>query len=398
MAAEAVEQPAPAAPGGPIFIVGAMGSGTTLMRLVLDSHPNIAIPQETAFMRAVVANKWIPFWRFGGQWYGRLGLSEEEFDARLRDFYGGIFERFAQQQGKRRWGDKTPNHTWQLPEAAQVFPDAVFVAMVRHPGGVLSSLRTRFGFSWKLGVKHWKRSTLELVHRAGQLGDRFALCRYEDLVLEPEATLRELLTWLGEPWSPRVLEHHVVQQEQGNPTKVEGRTLSTDPIDVARVTKWTESVGDDGRRILRRNTRSLAQFFGYDLKTPSSLAPLLPSTSERQKLMLGGEVQQRQAEFSDAVDWGSRTQPPYVNQKLKPQKFKLVRKPKRNRQTRSRSADNGQVTKPAGGKTVVRQRAGSHQRPLPYRIAHAVLRYLPEPIRARACKLLQKRTIAARSR
>ena len=94
--------------GKPIFIVGPMGSGTTLMRLIVDSHDNIAIAQETSIMRAYLAHKWIPFHRHGGDWYGRLGWSDDELDERMREFYAGMFERFAAGQGKKRWGDKTP--------------------------------------------------------------------------------------------------------------------------------------------------------------------------------------------------------------------------------------------------------------------------------------------------
>ena len=46
---------------GPIFIVGPMGSGTTLMRLVLDSHEHIGIPPETGFMRGYKALRFTPF-------------------------------------------------------------------------------------------------------------------------------------------------------------------------------------------------------------------------------------------------------------------------------------------------------------------------------------------------
>ncbi len=46
---------------GPIFIIGAMGTGSTLLRLMLDSHDDIAIPQETGFMRAYNAHQYIPF-------------------------------------------------------------------------------------------------------------------------------------------------------------------------------------------------------------------------------------------------------------------------------------------------------------------------------------------------
>ncbi|MGH3665454.1 MAG: sulfotransferase family protein, partial [Egibacteraceae bacterium] len=264
MTVTAVEQSQPAA-GGPIFVVGAMGSGTTLMRLILDSHEHIAIAQETGFMRAVLANKWIPFWKFGGEWYGRLGLSEDDLDAQLRDFYGGLFGRFAQQQGKRRWGDKTPYHTWHTREAARVFPDAVFVGTVRHPGAVASSLHNRFRYDWPKSVGHWLRSNTELVHRAGDLGRRFALCRYEDLVLEPEATIRELLAWLGEPWSSQVLEHHLVHGQRGTLAKVEGRTRSTDPIDASRIATWSEGMDDEGYWQLRRRAAPLGAFFGYDI-------------------------------------------------------------------------------------------------------------------------------------
>ena len=43
-AAPAEGRPSEARGGGPIFIIGCMGSGTTLIRLILDSHENIAIP------------------------------------------------------------------------------------------------------------------------------------------------------------------------------------------------------------------------------------------------------------------------------------------------------------------------------------------------------------------
>jgi hypothetical protein len=71
----------------PIFIVGPMGSGTTLLRLIVDSHDNVAIAQETSIMRAYLAHRWIPFHRHGGDWYPRLGWSDDELDERMREFY-----------------------------------------------------------------------------------------------------------------------------------------------------------------------------------------------------------------------------------------------------------------------------------------------------------------------
>ena len=88
---------------GPIFVVGTVRSGTTLMRLVLDSHENIAIAPETGFMRVVQANKFVPFWMWGGEWYTRLGIDEDELNRELAALYGGFLRRYAEAQGKRRW-------------------------------------------------------------------------------------------------------------------------------------------------------------------------------------------------------------------------------------------------------------------------------------------------------
>ncbi len=49
----------------PIFICGTMRSGSTLFRLILDSHPNISISEETGFMGALTATKRIPNWQHG---------------------------------------------------------------------------------------------------------------------------------------------------------------------------------------------------------------------------------------------------------------------------------------------------------------------------------------------
>ena len=112
---------------GPVFVVGTMRSGSTLFRLILDAHPRISISEETGFMGGLAAAKQIPNWARGRGWYERIGFSEQEFDARLREFYAGMFERHARSQGKQRWGEKTPFHSRHIAQMATVFPDSVFV-------------------------------------------------------------------------------------------------------------------------------------------------------------------------------------------------------------------------------------------------------------------------------
>ena len=74
----------PAPVRGPIFIIGSMGSGTTLLRLMLDSHRTVAVPHETGFMRIYNSMRFVPFKWTGRGWAKRLGWSDEELDEVLR--------------------------------------------------------------------------------------------------------------------------------------------------------------------------------------------------------------------------------------------------------------------------------------------------------------------------
>ena len=307
-------------PGGkPIFIVGPMGSGTTLLRLIVDSHDDIAIAQETSIMRAYLAHRWIPFHRHGGDWYGRLGFSDDELDERMREFYGGMFERWAASQGKKRWGDKTPWHAWQLREIARVFPDAVVLATVRHPGAVAASVSGRFRLGWGGAVSHWINTETELVQRGRELGDRFLLVRYEDLVLDPATTLREVFDWLDAPWSDRLLEHHVVHGERGGPKKVEGGARTDAPISTERISAWTEEATDETVAYLNEKAGGLFEFFGYDRNDPDALTPLTVEGSPRTKTLTGTELAQRRDAFPQLKQLDKPMTPWFGNRMLTPE-------------------------------------------------------------------------------
>jgi Sulfotransferase family len=279
----------------PVFIIGAMGSGSTLLRLILDSHDNIAIPRETGFMRAYNAHQFVPFKWSGRNWARRMGWTRKELDAELRKFYDHIFSRHAEEQGKGRWGDKTPYHTWHVDDMARVFPDAQFVAIVRHPGGCVASNMNRWGQTIRQTTDHYRRYNREIARVACVYPDRFAVVRYEDLVLQPEPVMRELLDYLGEEWSDGVLEHHSVQASRGGRRKVEGRVLVDDPIDVARISKWTKTMEDRHRTILRRRLGRLGTFYGYEVDDPAVLAPM----AEGRLVALGHDIQTRVPQFED---------------------------------------------------------------------------------------------------
>ena len=312
----------PAPKRGPIFIVGTMGSGTTLLRLMLDSHERIAIPHETGFMRAYNAMQFIPFKWTGHGWAERLGWADDEFDDKLRQFFDDIFMRYARQHGKERWGEKTPLHTWHINALKRLFPDAVFVAIVRHPGAAIASNMRRFQQTLARAAYHYERYNKEIARQAEVVPKRMITLRYEDLLLRTEPVMRELLEWLGEEWSDSVLEHHVVQGGRDH-VRIEGKTRPDESIDASRISRWAEAMPDADRLLVTQRLGRLAEFLGYSMDDPEACAPLGDGGS----LLFGGpEVKPRIERFADLAIRTRMPVPSYEHH-YNPSKFVLAAAP-----------------------------------------------------------------------
>jgi len=290
---------------GPIFVVGSMRSGSTLLRLILDSHPRIAIGAETGFMGAVMGTKRIASWKHGAEWFQRIDWSEPELDERLRDFYAGMFARYAAGRGKARWGEKTPFHPAYIATMAEIFPTSVFVGIVRHPGAVAASLHKSFHYTFDEALSYWTAINLDMINGAGELGDRFVLCRYEDLVTDEEPVLREVMRTLGEEFSPHLLQHHVVQREQGSPRVVDGSTSTRDPIDPRRAHRWMDALTPAERAALER-TAPLAALFGYPPFDAAERLRLDAASDDHRWTLTGDDVARLRERAQGRVDFESR--------------------------------------------------------------------------------------------
>jgi hypothetical protein len=286
----------------PFFILGSQGSGSTMLRLMLDAHPRIAVPPETGVMRLVTAQRWVPFWEFGGQWHERLGLSDADLDRRLGEFYGGLFADYAKRKGKERWGEKTPFHVWHVDDIRRLFPDAVFIGLARHPLGAVGSMVRRFDRRTPRATGHWVGTTREMVRQAAALGDRFALVRYEELTRDPEPVMRALLGWLGEPWADSVLSHH--EDGAGRPRVAEGGTRTGDPVDAARIDRWRRWLDEDRRREVMAQAGDWAQFLGYGADPSDALEQLAADGP----LVLGADVERRRASYP-GLDYAAPQRP-----------------------------------------------------------------------------------------
>jgi hypothetical protein len=188
----------------PIFVIGSPRSGTTLLRLVLDSHPGISCGEETHFLRDMASIT-------GRHWplLSAYGFEREWWLARIRDFYAGFQAEVLARSGKERWAEKDPTYTLLLDLVEELFPTAQYVHLVRDGHDVVASFRDRWGYrsAARAARSEWRRYVSAARALGAQLPvSRYHEIRYERLVAAPEPTLRDLLAFLGEAWDPRVLE------------------------------------------------------------------------------------------------------------------------------------------------------------------------------------------------
>ena len=203
----------------PILLVGAPRSGTSLLRAMLSRHPRIALCDESYFHywiasrgrlfgdlaeaanRERAVDRYLELRRIQ-----RLGLDLPALRRHLIERSTGEASLFlelmkfcAAAVGKVRFGDKTPHHALVARELLQWFPRARLVHLVRDPRDVVESLRR---MPWSSGslvadARLW-RDCVDGVARC----DRNAVLeiRFEDLVERPEAELRRVCEFVGEPF------------------------------------------------------------------------------------------------------------------------------------------------------------------------------------------------------
>ncbi len=206
------------------FVVGVSRSGTTVLRLMLDAHRQLAIPPETQFLAHLVAlDARTATWRddavarmlafaswndFGiGAAEVRAAVARER-PASVGDLMRWFYRTYAKRHGKPRWGDKTPGHVRRMNAIAAVLPEARFVHIVRDGLDVAASLRdTWFGpASYVACVTMW-RELITSARAQSRAGFPYLEVRYETLIAEPDATLRRICAFIDCDYDPAMLTY-----------------------------------------------------------------------------------------------------------------------------------------------------------------------------------------------
>jgi hypothetical protein len=215
-----VENPSSA----PFFIVGSARSGTTLLRLMLNAHPEVAVPSESRFVVEFWEGrdevdvdrflKKLAAYHLFAHWQVPIDAVRTEIgdvaSCRYSDAVAAAYRAFARAHGKSRWGDKTPRYVEHIPFLAGLFPGARFVHMMRDGRNVaLSYANVPFGpKTVARAARLWARR-VEVGIRDGRAlpQGHYLELTYERLIADSESEIGSLCSFLDLKFDPGMLDH-----------------------------------------------------------------------------------------------------------------------------------------------------------------------------------------------
>lgn len=245
----------------PLFIIGCVRSGTTLVRDLLRRQPATICPEETHYFRfgepfrapshsnAILKNPTLKKHREID------GIPEEQFNqiyttARSKgELLLGHVNRMAQARGLKsyRWFDKTPQNVYGLPLIIAEFPEARFLHLVRNPLNVVASLK--LGKVIKVqdtlaACNYWIEAVNIVQQCAPILGNKLLELRYEDITADPVYNMKSLL------------EFSKIGQDM---------TLYSTKDAHAERNQYIDVLTNDDRRIVQDRCGKLAKNYKYDI-------------------------------------------------------------------------------------------------------------------------------------
>jgi hypothetical protein len=211
----------------PVFVLCAGRSGSTLLRFLLDAHPDLACPPETRlpWLARQLANAWAVIEDAPPSAEGSASdgaLSAPVADG-LRRSLEPMMTSYLARRGKKRYCDKSLGAAQHAGLLLRIWPGARFLCLYRHPMDVIASGieaspwgLTSYGFEPYLGVppdnnvaalaRYWLDYTTSIVAAEERFTDRCLPVRYEDLVTDPDGQIERVFEFVGAAPAPGIVE------------------------------------------------------------------------------------------------------------------------------------------------------------------------------------------------
>jgi len=244
----------------PFFVVGSDRSGTTMLMMMLDAHPNLGVSRESWFLidlmntlplngplsrsqidRAFDIIHQHPRWQRWNIPDKVLATQlEKMISPDLAELVEAVFQLDLERSQKTRWGDKTPAYVHEIERIHSILPKAQFIHIIRDARDVCISLRNVGWHGPMLNnmASYWRGEVMSGIDAGRVLGSKNYLeIPYETLVTNTEATLRQICSFLGEPFDEQMISWYDLTAEKtaGRPMKFQTKLgRAPQPSDIGR--------------------------------------------------------------------------------------------------------------------------------------------------------------------
>jgi protein-tyrosine sulfotransferase len=263
----------------PVFILCCERSGSTLLRYILDTHPDICCPGEL-YLGRLIKDLRVTVARTAA--LSAADKPEDQEKAAQREvqrILNELLSNFAGTRGKKIWCDKTPANLKNLSDIEWAFPDVRYICLHRNSWDVVQScleLRRKGFIEWTAPyvarnpqnfvtamLDSWIEKTQTILTVEANHSQTCRI-KYEDLILNPVKALDPVFKFLGLDWTPSLLNrvfavkhdpgggdykieatHQIERDHIGRGTQIDAAFLALVPPD------------------LRQRQKSLNQQLGY---------------------------------------------------------------------------------------------------------------------------------------
>ena len=258
----------------PIFLGGAGRSGTTLLRVILDTHPSIACGPELK-VTPIVCRYWYDFQTAYSPVLREYLLNSTDVDMIFGQVILNLMEKYRRQSGKPRVAEKSPNNVFFFEHLHYMFPDSPLIQVIRDGRDVVCSLltmnwmdpKTRQPLAYtrdaRKAAEYWV-SAIRAGRMAAQarptLARRYMEVRYEDLVTQPVPVLQRLFAFIDEPWDPAVLNYHEQKRNLAGESSAEQVSKALYPSAAGR---WQRDLKPPEKQVVKEVAGDLLIELGY---------------------------------------------------------------------------------------------------------------------------------------
>jgi len=284
------------------IIVGVPRSGTTLLRFMLDSHPEMAIPPETGFIPLLNSLNESNNDDLRKEFFQLLTnfSSWQDFEIDKEIFWGKLsqcnpfnisdgcrifYKLYSACFNKLRYGDKTPTYCLNMLEIQKLIPEARFIHLIRDGRDVALSLRKMWfspGNEIEVQANYWSR-LISTTREQSKQCNYYLEIYYEDLILNTEKNLKEICHFIELSYHSEMLNYYyhtptrlkehkgrilndgqVLTQEQ----RLKQQQKTTEIPDQKNLFKWKEQMSREEIKLYEEKAGPLLKDLGYELNYP----------------------------------------------------------------------------------------------------------------------------------